>query len=117
MLTSQRLILRERDSADFSYPALPAPAPVSMLPVIPAAQTVPNFAVSMPIGDRFNVGLAVQAPYNFTSKYLPDDFARYDALTSELRSANVTFPDITPREGQTLEIWGVVTCSIKRIVA
>nr|WP_314122532.1 outer membrane protein transport protein [uncultured Brevundimonas sp.] len=51
---------------------------------------VPNFAVSMPIGDRFNVGLAVQAPYNFTTKYLPDDFARYDALTSELRSANVS---------------------------
>lgn len=42
----QRVILRERDSADFSYPSLPAPAPVSMLPVIPAAQTVPNFAVS-----------------------------------------------------------------------
>ena len=51
---------------------------------------VPNFAVSMPIGDRFNVGLAVQAPYNFTTKYQPDDFARYDALTSELRSANVS---------------------------
>ena len=51
---------------------------------------VPNFAVSTPIGDRFNVGLAVQAPYNFTTKYLPDDFARYDALTSELRSANVS---------------------------
>ena len=51
---------------------------------------VPNFAISTPIGDRFNVGLAVQAPYNFTTKYLADDFARYDALTSELRSANVS---------------------------
>ena len=51
---------------------------------------VPNFAISTPIGDRFNVGLAVQAPYNFTTKYLPDEFARYDALTSELRSANVS---------------------------
>ena len=51
---------------------------------------VPNFAISTPIGDRFNIGLAVQAPYNFTTKYLPDDFARYDALTSELRSANVS---------------------------
>ncbi|WP_306003101.1 OmpP1/FadL family transporter [Brevundimonas sp. C43] len=51
---------------------------------------VPNFAVSMPIGDRFNVGLAVQAPYNFTTKYEQPDFARYDALTSELRSANVS---------------------------
>lgn len=42
----QRPILRERDSADFSYPGLAAPAPISILPVIPAAQTVPNFAVS-----------------------------------------------------------------------
>lgn len=42
----QRMILRERDSGDFSYPALPAPAPISILPVIPAAQTVPSFAVT-----------------------------------------------------------------------
>lgn len=42
----QRPILRERDSADFSYPGLAAPAAISILPVIPAAQTVPNLAVS-----------------------------------------------------------------------
>jgi hypothetical protein len=41
----QRVILRERDSADYSYPPLPAPEPVSALPVIPPAQTVPSFAV------------------------------------------------------------------------
>lgn len=41
-----RLIGRERDSADFSYPALPAPPTVSTAPVLPAAQTVPNFVVS-----------------------------------------------------------------------
>lgn len=51
---------------------------------------VPNFAISTPIGDRFAVGLAVQAPYNFTTKYQPTSFARYDALTSELRSANIS---------------------------
>ncbi|MDB5420382.1 MAG: long-chain fatty acid transporter [Brevundimonas sp.] len=51
---------------------------------------VPNFAISTPIGDRFAVGLAVQAPYNFTTKYQPTSFARYDALTSELRSVNVS---------------------------
>ncbi|CAN5213306.1 outer membrane protein transport protein [soil metagenome] len=51
---------------------------------------VPNFAISMPVGDRFAVGLAVQAPYNFTTKYEPTSFARYDALTSELRSANIS---------------------------
>lgn len=30
-----------------------------------------------------------------------------------LSAANPTFPDIVPREGQTLEVWGVVTASIK----
>nr|WP_314436758.1 outer membrane protein transport protein [uncultured Brevundimonas sp.] len=50
---------------------------------------VPNFSIAQPIGDRFTVGLAVQAPYNFTTKYEGDDFARYDAMTSELRSANI----------------------------
>lgn len=51
---------------------------------------VPNFAFATPIGDRFAVGLAVAAPYNFTTKYEPGSFARYDALTSELRSGNAS---------------------------
>ena len=50
---------------------------------------VPNFAFAMPIGDRFAVGVSVAAPYNFTTKYEPGSFTRYDALTSELRSGNV----------------------------
>ncbi len=61
---------------------------------------VPNFAIATPINDRLSVGLAVSAPYNFTTKYsantsvgnvLSDggSFARYDANTSELRSADV----------------------------
>lgn len=31
----------------------------------------------------------------------------------KLVAANPTFPDITPKDGQTIEIWGVVTHSIK----
>jgi Putative phage tail protein len=42
----QRVALKERDAADYSYPGLPAPTAISILPVIPAAQTVPVFAVS-----------------------------------------------------------------------
>lgn len=34
----------------------------------------------------------------------------------KLQAANVTFPDIIPRDGQTLEVWGVVTSSIRRYV-
>ena len=50
---------------------------------------VPNFAIATPVGDRFAVGLSVAAPYNFTTKYETDSFARYDALTSELRSGDI----------------------------
>jgi DNA polymerase V len=32
----------------------------------------------------------------------------------KLKAANVTFPDITPKEGQILEIWGVVIAAIKQ---
>ena len=32
----------------------------------------------------------------------------------KLKAANSTFPDITPKDGQTVEIWGVVTSSIKQ---
>jgi DNA polymerase V len=47
----------------------------------------------------------------FTVKYLYQRAGRI-----KLKPANVTFPEITPKDGQTLEVWGVVTCSIKRFV-
>lgn len=31
-----------------------------------------------------------------------------------LKAGNRTYPDIVPKEGQTLEIWGVVTACVKR---
>ena len=34
-----------------------------------------------------------------------------------LQAANPTFPDIVPRDGQLLEVWGVVTASIKQFIA
>ena len=33
-----------------------------------------------------------------------------------LKAGNPTYPDIVPKEGQVLEIWGVVTSCIKRFV-
>lgn len=33
--------------------------------------------------------------------------------TVKLQAANPTYPDIIPREGQTIEIFGVVTSAIK----
>ena len=32
----------------------------------------------------------------------------------KLKAANDTFPDISPKDGQTLEIWGVVVAAIKQ---
>ena len=34
----------------------------------------------------------------------------------KLKAANVTYPDIIPRDSQTVEIWGVVVASIKQFV-
>jgi long-chain fatty acid transport protein len=49
----------------------------------------PNFAVATPIGDRFAVGLSVAAPYNFTTKYSRQAWARYDALESRLTTGDI----------------------------
>lgn len=45
----------------------------------------------------------------FTVKYLHQRAGRL-----RLRAANPTFPDIVPKEGQTIEVWGVVSSCIKR---
>lgn len=47
----------------------------------------------------------------FTVKYLHMRAGRV-----KLKPANATFPEILPKEGQTLEVWGVVTSAIKRFV-
>ena len=36
------------------------------------------------------------------------------AGSTKLKAANPTFPDIVPKDGQTIEVWGVVTSSIKQ---
>jgi DNA polymerase V len=45
----------------------------------------------------------------FTVKFLYQRGGR-----TKLQAANPTYPDIIPREGQTIEIWGVVTSCIKQ---
>lgn len=49
---------------------------------------------------------------DFTVKYLHQRAGRV-----RLKAANPTFPDIVPKDGQTIEVWGVVTTGIKRFVA
>lgn len=48
----------------------------------------------------------------FTVKYLHDRNGRV-----KLKAANPTYPDIVPGESQTIEVWGVVTASVKRFPA
>jgi long-chain fatty acid transport protein len=45
---------------------------------------VPNSAASFRINDRFAVGLSFSAPFNFTSQYDGDSFARYNSLKARL---------------------------------
>lgn len=47
----------------------------------------------------------------FTVKYLHQRAGRV-----RLKAANPTFPDIIPKDGQTVEVWGVVSSCIKRFV-
>lgn len=48
----------------------------------------------------------------FTVKFLHQRAGRV-----KLKPANPTFPEIVPRDGQTVEVWGVVTASIKRFAS
>lgn len=50
---------------------------------------VPNGAVAFRINDRLSFGVAVAAPYNFTTEYNNDSWTRYDALKSHLLTVNV----------------------------
>ena len=48
---------------------------------------------------------------DFTVKHLYQRAGRI-----KLKSANPTYPDIVPKEGQTIEVWGVVTATIKQFL-
>lgn len=48
---------------------------------------------------------------DFTVKHLHQRFGR-----TKLKAANPTFPDITLKDGQTLEIWGVVVAIVRQMV-
>lgn len=50
---------------------------------------VPNFDAAMRINDRWSVGLAVSAPFDFVSKYSGEDWTRYEAMTSRLTNIDL----------------------------
>lgn len=48
---------------------------------------------------------------DFTVKQLYQRLGR-----TKLKAANPTYPDITPKDGQTIEVWGVVTATVRQMV-
>jgi long-chain fatty acid transport protein len=50
---------------------------------------VPSGAIAHALTNQIALGLAITAPYNFTTKYSTDSFARYDALATRLRSFDI----------------------------
>lgn len=65
--------------------------------------------VDRAIKPRHNHIVVAVVDGDFTVKRLYQRLGRI-----KLKAANPTFPDIVPKEGQTIEVWGVVTSSIKQ---
>lgn len=70
-------------------------------------------------GDLIIVDRALEARHGCIVVAILDNEFTVKALhqvngTFRLKAGNGTYPDIIPREGQTLEIWGVVTACVKR---
>jgi DNA polymerase V len=65
--------------------------------------------VNRAIKPRHNHIVVAVVDGDFTVKRLHQRLGRI-----KLKAANPTFPDIVPKDGQTIEVWGVVTASIKQ---
>ena len=64
---------------------------------------VPNLAGAWRLNDQWVVGLAVSAPFDFVTKYAPDSWARYGALTSRLTDIDVQ-PTIAWRPNRLISL-------------
>ena len=65
--------------------------------------------VDRAIKPRHNHIVVAVVDGDFTVKFLHQRAGRI-----KLKAANPTFPDIVPKEGQTIEVWGVVTSTLKQ---
>jgi DNA polymerase V len=65
--------------------------------------------VDRAIKPRHNHIVVAVVDGDFTVKHLYQRAGRI-----KLKSANPTYPDIVPKDGQTIEVWGVVTATIKQ---
>jgi DNA polymerase V len=65
--------------------------------------------VDRAIKPRHNHIVVAVVDGDFTVKHLYQRAGRI-----KLKSANPTYPDIVPKDGQSIEVWGVVTATIKQ---
>ncbi|HYG48708.1 MAG TPA: outer membrane protein transport protein [Allosphingosinicella sp.] len=83
-----------------------APAPVGGLPELrdPILRGVaPNNAFALPLGERVAIGLAVTAPFSFTSDYDPSGWQRYSAIRSRLLTLDLQ-PSLAVKAADWLSI-------------
>jgi long-chain fatty acid transport protein len=83
---------RVSDSGTLIDRPVVAPAPVGGLSSLgdPIQRGVaPNNAFALPIGKRIAVGLAITAPFSFTSDYDPSGWQRYSAIRSRLLTLDI----------------------------
>jgi long-chain fatty acid transport protein len=69
------------------YPASVGGNPTTRNPI--ENGLVPQGAIAHAITNQLAVGLAISAPYNFTTSYATDSFARYSAETTRLRTIDI----------------------------
>jgi long-chain fatty acid transport protein len=50
---------------------------------------LPSGSIAHGIGSHLSLGLAITAPYNFTTEYSPTSWARYTAMTTRLRTIDI----------------------------
>jgi long-chain fatty acid transport protein len=50
---------------------------------------IPSGAVAIPLGDKWAIGLAITSPFSFVTKYAPNSWTRYSALTTHLTTIDL----------------------------
>lgn len=87
-------------------PGQPAPGPVGGQGVAYdplETGAIPNLDAAWRLNDRIALGLAVSAPFDFTTQYAPVSFVRYQALTSRLLDLDIQ-PTIAVRINRYLDV-------------
>ena len=70
-----------------------------------SAAFVPNVYFAMPVGDRWNIGLGINAPFGLITEYDADWVGRFQGVKSEITSININ-PAVSYKVSDTISIGG-----------